>query len=351
MAAADGISLDWMVSVDDHVLEPPDVWRRPDAGEVPRRRPAPGRPTTTASSGPTRTAACRPAASPRRAGKPRDDVLHAGHDRLRRHAARLLRRVGPRADMDTGGILASLCFPSFPRFCGQIFCEAKDKELALLCVQAYNDWMVEEWCASAPGRFIPLDHRAAVGSDAAAARSSATPRGASPPWRSRRTPSRSACRRSTTSGATGTRCSRAAEARGWSCACTSGSSSTLPAICHDAPTLANISFGDDAHVGHDAVVAVQRHVRALPAPQDRLSEGQHRLDPVLPRARRAVRRQAEALASPRGVAGPRLRHGATRARPPTCSPSTSAGCRHHVYGCFIEETAGLRCSTSSARTT
>src|SRR5690606_3183787 len=55
-----------------------------------------------------------------------------------------------------GGILASLCFPSFPRFCGQIFAEANDKDLALLCVQAYNDWMIDEWCASAPGRFIPL---------------------------------------------------------------------------------------------------------------------------------------------------------------------------------------------------
>jgi hypothetical protein len=43
-------------------------------------------------------------------------------------------------------IEASLCFPTFPRFCGQTFTEAQDKELALLCVKAYNDWMVEEWC-------------------------------------------------------------------------------------------------------------------------------------------------------------------------------------------------------------
>jgi hypothetical protein len=37
-------------------------------------------------------------------------------------------------DMDRAGILASICFPSFPRFCGQIFWEAKDKDLAALCV-------------------------------------------------------------------------------------------------------------------------------------------------------------------------------------------------------------------------
>ena len=59
-------------------------------------------------------------------------------------------------DMNDAGILASLNFPSFPRFCGQTFCEAKDKDLALLCVQAYNDWMIDEWCGTDPGRLIPL---------------------------------------------------------------------------------------------------------------------------------------------------------------------------------------------------
>jgi predicted TIM-barrel fold metal-dependent hydrolase len=60
-------------------------------------------------------------------------------------------------DMDDNGVEASLCFPTFPRFCGQTFLERRDKELALLCVQAYNDWMIDEWCAGAGcGRLIPL---------------------------------------------------------------------------------------------------------------------------------------------------------------------------------------------------
>jgi hypothetical protein len=42
--------------------------------------------------------------------------------------------------------------PVLPRFCGTIFLEAQDKELALLCVQAYNDFVLDEWCATAPGR-------------------------------------------------------------------------------------------------------------------------------------------------------------------------------------------------------
>jgi len=42
-------------------------------------------------------------------------------------------------DMDLNHVEASLCFPTFPRFCGQTFAEAHDKEVALACVRAYND--------------------------------------------------------------------------------------------------------------------------------------------------------------------------------------------------------------------
>jgi predicted TIM-barrel fold metal-dependent hydrolase len=59
-------------------------------------------------------------------------------------------------DMDANWTEAQMCFPSFPRFCGQTFMEAKDKELSDLCVKAYNDWMVEEWCGDSGGRLIPL---------------------------------------------------------------------------------------------------------------------------------------------------------------------------------------------------
>src|SRR4029453_1626778 len=68
------------------------------------------------------------------------------------------------ADMDANHVDASICFPNtLPRFCGQTFYEqgvkreGGDPELALLCVQAYNDWMIDEWCAGAgKGRLIPL---------------------------------------------------------------------------------------------------------------------------------------------------------------------------------------------------
>lgn len=59
-------------------------------------------------------------------------------------------------DMTINGVEASLCFPNYPRFCGQIFNEAKDHDLGLLCVKAYNDFTVDEWCAGSGGRLIPL---------------------------------------------------------------------------------------------------------------------------------------------------------------------------------------------------
>jgi len=61
-------------------------------------------------------------------------------------------------DMDASHVEAAVCFPNvLPRFCGQTFYERKDKELALLCVKAYNDWIIEDWCAGAGrGRLIPL---------------------------------------------------------------------------------------------------------------------------------------------------------------------------------------------------
>jgi predicted TIM-barrel fold metal-dependent hydrolase len=60
------------------------------------------------------------------------------------------------ADMDINGVEAQLCFPNYPRFCGQLFMRGKDKDLALLCVKAYNDWMVDEWSGDSGGRLIPL---------------------------------------------------------------------------------------------------------------------------------------------------------------------------------------------------
>jgi predicted TIM-barrel fold metal-dependent hydrolase len=59
-------------------------------------------------------------------------------------------------DMNAGGVLASMNFPSFPGFSGRLFAACEDKDLALAVLQAYNDWHIEAWCGSHPGRFIPM---------------------------------------------------------------------------------------------------------------------------------------------------------------------------------------------------
>jgi predicted TIM-barrel fold metal-dependent hydrolase len=166
-----------IISVDDHVVEPPNVWtdRLPSKyAEVgPRVVRAPvgaiefigGKFTPTIGEKgqglpeadwwfyeDLRRPLLRLDAA---AGYPRDEVdLRAvTYDDMRPGAWQVEARL---ADMDANWLEASLCFPTFPRFCGQTFSEAKDKDLALLCVKAYNDWMIDDWCAPSGGRLIPL---------------------------------------------------------------------------------------------------------------------------------------------------------------------------------------------------
>ena len=59
------------------------------------------------------------------------------------------------ADMADDGIIGSVPFPSVPGFGGRVFNEFKDKELADLCVRAYNDFVLDEWCPAAPDLYVP----------------------------------------------------------------------------------------------------------------------------------------------------------------------------------------------------
>jgi len=75
-----------------------------------------------------------------------DDVMPAAY----RRDARL-------AVMDENHTDVSLCFPNVCRFCGQMFLDRTDKDVALLALQAYNDWMIDDWCgAGRPARLVPL---------------------------------------------------------------------------------------------------------------------------------------------------------------------------------------------------
>jgi predicted TIM-barrel fold metal-dependent hydrolase len=165
-----------IVSVDDHVVEPPHVWQRwlpkrfvERGPKVERRGVGPMRhvggghyEVTWDPDGPP--ADCwvfentlyvhkRHVAA---VGFDRDEMTMSPitYDEMRPGCYDPVARV---ADMDINHVEASLCFPTFPRFCGQTFLEAtSDRDLGLACVRAYNDWMVEEWCGDSQGRLVPL---------------------------------------------------------------------------------------------------------------------------------------------------------------------------------------------------
>jgi predicted TIM-barrel fold metal-dependent hydrolase len=144
---------DWIVSIDDHVIEPPNLWtsRLPSKyqGVCPQiREDAIGEAwyydgRRVSVSGLV-TLAGQPLAVHVPLPMRYADMNPACYDPSERIKV-----------LNEDGILATMCFPNFPRFCGQEFWEARDKELSLLCVQAYNDFILDEWCGYEPGRFIP----------------------------------------------------------------------------------------------------------------------------------------------------------------------------------------------------
>ncbi|QHE73278.1 amidohydrolase family protein [Rhodococcus sp. WAY2] len=150
-----------LISVDDHVIEPRHVWEkylpakyreagprvvRPDNGpdefwEWEGRR----YPVQLQGSPTTRIFRDEGGSDRDFRSNSYDDMIPACYDVDERVKA-----------MDVDGVQASLCFPQWPRFAGTRFLEATDWDLAAACVSAWNDWMLDEWCASYPDRFIPM---------------------------------------------------------------------------------------------------------------------------------------------------------------------------------------------------
>jgi len=58
-------------------------------------------------------------------------------------------------DMSAGGQLAGLNFPNWTGFSGQVLNQGPDADLNDVMIKAYNDWHVDEWCGAYPDRFIP----------------------------------------------------------------------------------------------------------------------------------------------------------------------------------------------------
>jgi predicted TIM-barrel fold metal-dependent hydrolase len=143
-----------LFSVDDHIIEPADVWasrlpeRYRDAG--PHVVEDAGREYWEYEGRRNDTMGLNAVA-----GKPREewglepirftDMIPSCFDPTLR--AEVLR---------SQGIFASVNFPTLPRFGGALFTTFEDKELASLCVQAWNDFVLDEWCAAVPEFFVPM---------------------------------------------------------------------------------------------------------------------------------------------------------------------------------------------------
>lgn len=90
------------------------------------------------------------------AGRAREDqrVEPARFDEIRPGCFDATHRI---KDMDINGVWASVNYPSgVTGFGGTLFSEARDPELGLACVRAWNDWVYEEWYQPHPERIIPL---------------------------------------------------------------------------------------------------------------------------------------------------------------------------------------------------
>ena len=330
-----------MISVDDHVLEPPDVWQSRVAAKYRDRAPklvsdaagerwvydgveiktsglsaVVGKDSTEFSPEPITYAEMRPGC----------------YD----NKARL-------ADMNADGVISSLCFPSFPRFCGQLFYEADDRELALECVRAYNDWMIDDWCGTTPGRFIPMvimplwspelcvqeiERTAAKGARAVAFSENPSPLGLptihdpSQYWDP----------------------FMAAAADNELVVCMHvGSSSQLPRISPDAPVLANMSWGSVRTAGAMLEWLFSGMFQRFPKLKIALSEGGIGWIPYfLQRAEQVLETQkywagGGVLFDPAGGTkgmgtAPGLDLGDIDIR---------ADFRNHVFGCFIDDAAGI----------
>ena len=143
-----------LVSVDDHMVEPPDMFERHVPAKWRDRAPRieerngaqlwvfEGRALPNIGIAAT-------------VGRPREELgLEPNRfEQMREGCYDVDARV---RDMNANGTFASLCFPTVPGIHGNLFTNVEDRECGLVMLRAYNDWHFEDWYGAHPTRFIPL---------------------------------------------------------------------------------------------------------------------------------------------------------------------------------------------------
>jgi len=145
-----------LVSIDDHMIEPPDLFEN----HVPAKWKDEAPKVVRNENGVDEwhfqgSATSTPFGMAATVGWPREEwgFNPGSYSELRPGCFDVHERV---RDMNANGVLASLNFPTMAGFSARTFNEGENKDIALVMMQAYNDWVMDEWCAAYPGRFIPL---------------------------------------------------------------------------------------------------------------------------------------------------------------------------------------------------
>ncbi|WP_319448778.1 MULTISPECIES: amidohydrolase family protein [unclassified Mycobacterium] len=143
-----------LISVDDHIIEPPDMFNDHLPAKYLDDAPRLVHNPDGSDTWQFRETVIPNVALNAVAGRPKEEygLEPQGLDEIRKGCYDAGERV---KDMNAGGVLATMNFPSFPGFAGRLFATS-DSDFSLALVQAYNDWHIDEWCASQPGRFIPM---------------------------------------------------------------------------------------------------------------------------------------------------------------------------------------------------
>lgn len=145
-----------IVSVDDHLVEPPDMFE----GRLPAKFQDQAPRVVEAENG----AEAWEYDGERYlqiglnavVGRPREDwsMTPTRFDEIRKGCWDIDERI---RDMDINGVWASANFPSqIAGFGGTVFARTKDQELGFAVLQAWNDWLYEEWYSPYPERIIPM---------------------------------------------------------------------------------------------------------------------------------------------------------------------------------------------------
>ena len=144
-----------LVSIDDHIIEPPDVFEKHMPANLQDQAPKLLKDDTGKDQWIFQGESIGVPGLAAVASWPKDewDFNPTDLSEMRPGCYDIDARI---ADMDANGMLAGMNFPTFAGFAGSHLAKMPDQALTAAAVAAYNDWAIDELAGDHPGRFISL---------------------------------------------------------------------------------------------------------------------------------------------------------------------------------------------------